>query len=252
MLKDVTLGRYYPVPSVLHSLDPRTKLAAVLAYIVTTFLVSSPAGIAVTFLFLCILIMLSGVPLGYMLKGLRPVFMIVLVVDLVDIFIVGSSIWKSVLVTVRMVEIVLGSNILGLTTKPRTMADGVEKALGWMKVLHVPVHDIATMISIAFRFIPILTLEADRVMEAQKSRGADFETGNLVRRAKALVPVLVPLFVSAFRRADELALAMDSRLYGSGRSTRLHPLEYSSYDCAAYLLLVAYVGLVVLVRMLGI
>lgn len=248
MLKDVTLGRYYPIESPLHELDPRTKMVAVLIYIVTTFLASTPITCALTFLVLCLLIHLSKVPVRYMVKGLRAVVIIVVITDLINIFFVDNGLWKAFIVTLRMIEIVLGSNILSLTTKPKTLAAGIEKGLGWMKKIHVPVHDFATMISIAFRFLPILTSEADKVMEAQKARGADFESGNLLRRAKALMPILIPLFVSAFRRADELALAMDSRLYGSGEPTSLHPLQYGASDAVFYLMTFAYLALVILLK----
>lgn len=248
MLKDVTLGRYYPTSSFLHTLDPRTKLVGVLLYIVSVFLARDPVGLVCTFLFLCFLIAQSKVPLRYMLKGIRSIVFIVVFTDVMNILFVEDGLWKSILITVRMVEIVLGSNLLSLTTKPKEIAAGIEKGLGWMKRIHIPVHDFATMISIAFRFIPILTDEADRIMEAQKARGADFESGNLVRRAKALMPILIPLFVSAFRRADELALAMDSRLYGSGEPTSLHPLSYKREDCVSYVSVLLYFLLILLWR----
>lgn len=249
MLKDVTLGRYYPIDSPLHRLDPRTKMAAVIVYIVTTFLASTPLSCALTFAVLGILIYMSRVPLRYMLKGLRAVLVIVIVTDLINIFLVDNGLWKAFLITIRMFEIVLGSNLLSLTTKPKDIASGIEKALSPLKAIKVPVHDLATMVSIAFRFLPILTQEADRVMDAQKARGADFESGNLIRRAKALMPILIPLFVSAFRRADELALAMDSRLYGSTpQPGNLHPLSYTKADSLAYILSAFYLAAAILLR----
>lgn len=251
MLKDVTLGRYYMTDSILHRLDPRTKMVITIAYIVMTFFCNSILTCALSFAVLCLLVFLSKVPLKYMVKGLRAIFIIVLITDLINIFFVPNGLWKAFIVTLRMVEIVFASNLLALTTKPKVLAEGIEKGLGWMKALHVPVHDFATMICIAFRFLPILTQEADRVMEAQKARGADFESGNLIQRAKALMPILIPLFASAFRRADELSQAMDSRLYGSGETTSLHPLNYDRFDALFYIESAIYIALVLCVRRLG-
>ena len=248
MLRDVTLGRYYPAQSVLHALDPRTKLAALIIYIVTVFMAGTPLALVLTFLVLCILIALSRVPIKYMLKGLLPVSIILTITAILNILFAADGVWKAILITVRTVEVVLGSNILTLTTKPRTLADGVEKGLSWMRALRVPVHDIAMMVSIAFRFIPILAAEAGTVMDAQKVRGACF-SGGLIKKSRALVPVVVPLFASAFRKADELSDAMDSRLYGNAKTVgTLHPLKYNGIDMVAYGIVLCYLVSMIIIK----
>ncbi|MCF0261846.1 MAG: energy-coupling factor transporter transmembrane protein EcfT [Sphaerochaetaceae bacterium] len=251
MLRDVTLGRYYQAQSLLHSLDPRTKLAMLVLYIVSISLIKTPAGCILSFAFLLVMLLLSKVPLSYMLRGLGSVVIVVLIVDIIDLVFANSSLWKIVLITLRMVELVLFSNLLTLTTKPKAIADGLEKALSPLEKIKFPAHDFATMISIAFRFIPILTEEANKIMTAQKARGANFEKGSIIKRAKALMPILVPLFVSAFRRADELAQAMDSRFYGSGKATSLYPLKYDKNDLGFYLLILGYFLGVIALRMEG-
>ena len=248
MLRDVTLGRYYPSESALHSLDPRTKLAGLIIYIVTVFMAGTPLTLAFTFLVLCILIALSRVPVRFMLKGLLPVAIILAITATLNILFAPDGVWKAIVITVRTIEVVLGSNILTLTTKPRTLADGVEKGLSWMRVLKVPVHDIAMTVSIAFRFIPILATEAGTVMDAQKARGASF-SGGLIKKSRALVPVVVPLFASAFRKADELSDAMDSRLYGNAKNGgSLHPLKYNGKDMVAYGFVLCYLVSVIIMK----
>ncbi|MBP5161590.1 MAG: energy-coupling factor transporter transmembrane protein EcfT [Spirochaetales bacterium] len=251
MLRNVTLGRYYPAKSVLHSLDPRTKLCALIIYIVTVFMAGTPVSLACTFLVLCILVALSRVPVRYMVKGLLPVAVILAITATLNIIFAADGVWKAVLITARTLEVVFGSNILTLTTKPRALADGVEKGLSWMRVLKVPVHDIAMTVSIAFRFIPILASEAGTVMDAQKSRGASFN-GGLIKRSRALIPVAVPLFASAFRHADELSDAMDSRLYGYSRTGgSLHPLRYRGCDMAAYVMMLCYMVAMIIMKVVG-
>ncbi len=247
--RNVVLGRYYPVSSSLHSLDPRTKLVALVVYLVSVFVAQGVTGLLLPVAALLFLVVLSNVPVKYVLRGLRAILVIVVVTDLFNIFFVDDGLKKAFVMTLRMIETIWGSNILCLTTKPKDISDGMEKGLGWMKRLGVPVHDFATMISLAFRFIPILSTEASRIMEAQKARGANFESGGLIRRAKALVPVVVPLFVSSFKKADDLAMAMDSRLYGScDAPTRLRPLVYGHCDFVAYSIMFVYLVLFVLAR----
>ena len=248
MLRDVTLGRYYPARSVLHSLDPRTKLAGLIIYIVTVFLASTPVSLAATFLALCVLVVLSRVPVRFMIKGLLPVAFILAVTAALNIIFAADGVRKAVLITVRTLEVVFGSNILTLTTQPRAISDGVEKGLSWMRVLKVPVHDIAMTVSIAFRFIPILSSEAGTLMDARKSRGASF-SGGLIKKSRALIPVVVPLFASAFRRADDLSVAMDSRLYGySDRRGSLHPLKYEANDMLSYGFVFCYLALMIIMK----
>ncbi len=251
MLRDVTLGRYYPTRSFLHELDPRTKLAGVVLYIASAFVASTPATCMVSFVCLCLLVALSRVPVRYMVRGLGSIAAIVGLVCIMNIVFVEGGAWHALLIAQRMMELVFISNLLTLTTKPRTLSDGLEKAFGFLRVFKVPVHDLATAFSIALRFMPILADEARLVMDAQKARGADLGKGNLVQRARALMPVLVPMFVSAFRKADNLAVAMDSRLYGSGNVGRLRPLRYTREDAAAYICIFTYFAEILLLKGAG-
>ncbi|MBR2281086.1 MAG: energy-coupling factor transporter transmembrane protein EcfT [Spirochaetales bacterium] len=251
MLRDVTLGRYYPTSSFLHGLDPRTKLAGAVLYAVSVFIASSPISFAVSFAALCLLMLLSRVPLRYMLRGLAPVWAVMCMVCLLNIFIHSGSAWRVLLIAGRMVELVFISNLVTLTTKPKSLSDGMEKALRWLGLFKVPVHDLATALSIALRFIPILADEARHVMDAQKARGADLGKGSILNRARALAPVLVPMFVSAFRRADTLSIAMESRLYGSGKVGHLRPLAYGREDAAAYICILTYFAVMILLKGAG-
>ena len=248
MLKDVTLGRYYPTTSPLHNLDPRTKLFGLLVYIVLVFLASDITGLVLCLACLVYLMILSNVPFRYVLRGLRPVIIVVLLADILNILFVNDGLKKAIYLTLRMFEVIWGSNVLCTTTKPKDISSALEKSLGFLKKFGVPVHDFATMIVLALRFIPILSNEALHIMEAQKARGADFESGNLVKRAKALFPLIVPLFVSAFRKADSLAIAMDSRLYGSCEPSVLKPLKYGKYDYISYFLILCVLLLSILTR----
>lgn len=248
MLKDVTLGRYYPTTSPLHSLDPRTKLFGLFVYIVLVFLASDITGLVLCLACLVFLMILSKVPFRYVLRGLRPVIIVVLLADILNILFVNDGLKKAIYLTLRMFEVIWGSNVLCTTTKPKDISSALEKSLGFLKKFGVPVHDFATMIVLALRFIPILSNEALHIMEAQKARGADFESGNLVKRAKALFPLIVPLFVSAFRKADSLAIAMDSRLYGSCEPSVLKPLKYGKYDYISYFLILCVLLLGILTR----
>ena len=249
MLKDINLGRYHPGTSFLHRLDPRTKLVFLPVYIVCIFLARTVLTGIAGFLVLIALIALSAVPLRFMLRGLRTPLVVLLIADVLNIILLDDGLRISVWLTLRICEVVLASNLLTLTTRPGEIAAGLEKGLSFLKVFRVPVHDIATMVAVAFRFIPILTQEARDLMDAQTMRGADFRHGSLVRRAKALGPLSVTVFASAFRRADEMALAMDSRLYGfSDAPGNLHPLRYGREDAAAYICIVCFLAVMVLMR----
>ena len=262
MIRDITLGQYYPADSVLHRLDPRVKLCGTLVYVISLFLFQSFTGYIVATVFLLSMIVLSHVPVGFMLRGLKAIFVLLIFTAVLNAFLTPGrelvSFWKititiegvrlAAFMVLRLVYLIIGSSLMTLTTTPSNLTDGLEKALGWMKIFRVPVHEIAMMMSIALTFIPVLLEETDRIMKAQQARGADFESGNIVRRVRALVPILVPLFVSAFRRANDLALAMESRCYrgGEGR-TKMRPLKYVARDYAAYAVLVLYLVIIVLV-----
>ena len=261
MLKDITLGQYYPAESVIHRLDPRVKLVVTLAFIISLFLVNRIPGYLLAGVFLCLWVGLSRVPLSFMLRGMKAIFLLLLLTIVFNLFLTpGEAIftWQRVVITkegvriaslmaIRLVFLIIGSSVMTLTTTPNQLTDGMEALMRPLKKLHFPVHEVAMMMSIALRFIPILMEETDKIMKAQMARGADFETGGIIRRARALVPLLVPLFVSAFRRAGDLAMAMEARCYhgGDGR-TKLKPLRYDRRDYLAYVLLVLYLVLAVL------
>lgn len=249
MLKDINLGRYYQTSSFLHSLDPRTKLAFLLIYIVCVFLADTVLQCALVVLALVALIALSRVPPAFMFKGLRTLAIVLLIVDVLNILLLDDGLRFSILLTLRLIETVLASNLLTLTTRPGEIADGLEKGLGWLKVFKVPVHDMATMVAVAFRFIPILTQEARDLMDAQRMRGASFDEGSLIRRAKTLGPLTITVFASAFRRADELSMAMDSRFYNySSKPGKLDPLSYRREDAASYVAIFAFLAVVILMK----
>lgn len=263
MLRDITLGQYYPADSVIHKLDPRTKLFATLLFIISVFSFDGIVGFIVMTAFLFGVIALSKVPLSFMLRGLKAIMILLVIAGLFNLFLTPGqvlwSIWKihitreglhnAVLMTIRMIYLIMGSSVMTLTTTPNQLTDGLEKALKPLQKINVPVHEIAMMMSIALRFIPILIEETDKIMKAQMARGADFETGGLVKKAKNMVPLLVPLFVSAFRRANDLALAMEARCYvgGEGR-TKMIPLVYHKVDRLAYVVVVAYFVLLMVIK----
>ena len=263
MLRDITLGQYYPADSVIHKLDPRTKLFATLLFIISVFSFDGIVGFIVMTAFLFGVIALSKVPLSFMLRGLKAIMILLVIAGLFNLFLTPGqvlwSIWKihitreglrnAVLMTIRMVYLIMGSSVMTLTTTPNQLTDGLEKALKPLQKINVPVHEIAMMMPIALRFIPILIEETDKIMKAQMARGADFETGGLVKKAKNMVPLLVPLFVSAFRRANDLALAMEARCYvgGEGR-TKMIPLVYHKVDRLAYVVVIAYFVLLMVIK----
>jgi len=265
MLKDITLGQYYPVDSPLHRLDPRTKLFGTMVYIICLFLCNSWPGYLLATLVLIGIIRISNVPFGYMVRGLRGILFLLLLSVSFNLFLTDGTVLFSLgilkvtqeglktaaFMALRLVYLVLGSTVMTLTTTPNALTDGMEKGLGFLKRVRVPVHEMSMMMSIALRFIPILMEETDKIMKAQMARGADFESGNLIQKAKAMVPLLVPLFVSAFRRATDLAMAMEARCYhgGDGR-TKMKPLKYTAADHIAYLLLLLFFLLTLLLRWL--
>ena len=263
MLKDITLGQYYQTDSVIHRLDPRVKLVATLAFIVSLFIVNSFWGYLIAAAFLVVMIRLSHVPFKFMVRGMKAIVFLLVVAGVFNLFLtpgeVVVSFWKlkitkegiklALLMAARLCFLIIGSSIMTLTTTPNQLTDGLEKGLGFLKRFHVPVHEISMMMSIALRFIPILVEETDKIMKAQMARGADFESGNLVQKAKAMIPLLVPLFISAFRRATDLAMAMEARCYrgGEGR-TKMKPLQYSQKDYEAYMVFALYFVLIIASR----
>ncbi len=266
MLKDITLGQYFPGNTVIHRLDPRTKLLLLIVYIVTLFLCRTIYAYALIFVFLTSVILLSRIRLKTLLRGLKPLLIIITLTALLNLFytdgevlcrfwifrITREGIRAALFLVLRIVFLVLGTLLLTYTTSPIALTDGLETLLSPLKKIHFPVHELALMMSIALRFIPTLIEETDKIISAQKARGADFESGNLLRRAKALIPILVPLFVSAFRRADELATAMECRCYhgGDGR-TKLRQLRFALRDLFAFLCVGALLAGVIVLRALG-
>lgn len=265
MIRDITIGQYYPADSVVHRLDPRVKLMGTIVFLISLFLFDGFVGYIVATLFLGGAIWLSKVPLKFMLKGLKAVFMLLAISVLFNLFltdgVVVVQIWKikitregirlAVFMAIRLVYLILGSSLMTLTTTPNNLTDGMEKALAPLRRFRVPVHEISMMMSIALRFIPILLEETDKIMKAQQARGVDFESGNLIQRAKSMVPILVPLFLSAFRRANDLAMAMEARCYrgGEGR-TKMKPLQYQKRDYITYGIYIGYLLAVVGVNLI--
>ena len=263
MLRELTLGQYYPADSIVHRLDPRTKLFATMVFIASLFIADNIWGYLIATFVLAAVIRLTQVPVRFILKGLKAIVILLLISVSFNLFLTnGRVIFQigflkvtheglrlAVFMGLRLMYLVIGSSVMTLTTTPNQLTDGLERSLGCLNRLHVPVHEISMMMSIALRFIPILIEETDKIMKAQMARGADFESGNLVQRAKSMIPILVPLFVSAFRRATDLAMAMEARCYrgGSGR-TKMKPLHYERRDRITYLILLAYLGIVIVLR----
>lgn len=265
MIRDITLGQYYPVDSPIHRLDPRTKLFGTMVFIISLFICSSWYGYLLSTVFLISVIYVSRVPVRFIMRGLKSVIMLLLIsVSFNMFFTPGEEILRfwifrltveglrlAAFMGLRLIYLVLGSSIMTLTTTPNALTEGLERSLGFLKLFRVPVHEIAMMMSIALRFIPILIEETDKIMKAQMARGADFESGSLIQRARAMVPLLVPLFISAFRRAIDLSMAMEARCYhgGEGR-TKMKPLRYRGADRIAYLFLLFYIGAAAAIRIL--
>lgn len=260
MIRDITIGQYYPAKSAVHRLDPRVKIVCTLFFLISLFIQNSILGYVIATLFLGLVIIVSRVPLKFILKGLKPVIMLLLITVLFNLFLTREGnelvhVWIfritdkglriSVFMAVRLTYLIMGSSIMTFTTTPNSLTDGIEKLLHPLNKIKVPVHEVAMMMSIALRFIPILLEETDKIMKAQIARGADLESGNVIQKAKAMIPILVPLFVSAFRRANDLAMAMESRCYrgGDGR-TKMKPLIYERRDRMAYVVMVLYMAVI--------
>ena len=266
MLKDITLGQFFPGTSVAHRLDPRTKLIMVVAYIVALFSAKWFVGYGLMVLVLAGCIAVSKVPVKSLVRGLKPVMIIIVFTAVINLFwtpgtplwswwiltITGEGILRAFFMVLRITMLIMGTFLLTYTTSPITLTDGLESLLGPLKKIKIPVHELSMMMSIALRFIPTLIEETDKIMSAQRARGADFESGSVIDRAKAMVPLLVPLFISAFRRADELAVAMECRCYhgGEGR-TKLHVLRYQGIDYTAFLLSAVVVAAIFVLRSFG-
>ena len=263
MIRDITIGQYFPGNSVIHRLDPRVKIIATLLFIIEIFIVDNFLGFAVAGLCLGAVIAVSRVPLGYIVRGLKPILIILLFTFALNMFMIdGHILWQwgflkitaeglrtAVFMAIRLILLIIGSSMLTLCTRPLSLTDGIERLLSPFKKIGLPAHEIAMMMTIALRFIPTLLEETDKIMKAQMARGADFESGNLIQKAKNMVPLLVPLFISAFRRATDLAMAMEARCYhgGAGR-TRMKPLLYAARDRLAYLIYLAYLIVIWLLR----
>lgn len=255
MLREITIGQYYATDSLLHRLDPRVKIAGTLLYIISLFLVHHYIGLVVAALVFGVMVRMSNVPFRFIVKGLKPIMMMLVFTALLHLFctpgkaifslgvlhITIEGVQKCIFLTVRLTLMMIGSSLMTLTTTPNQLTDGIEQMLRPLRKLHVPVHEFALMMSIALRFIPILMEELDKIMKAQLARGADFESGNFLRRLKNMLPILLPLFASAMRRANELAYAMDARCYhgGEGR-TKMKPLRYGYRDMIGYISIVCY------------
>lgn len=258
MLRDITLGQYYQADSVIHKLDPRVKLIATITFIISLFVVKNAFGYIIAALFLLSAIKLSKVPFRFMVKGMKTIIFLLLITVRFNLFLTPGealvSVWKltitkeglksAVFMAIRLTFLIIGSSVMTLTTTPNNLTDGMERLMGPLKIFKVPVHEVAMMMSIALRFIPVLLEETDKIMKAQIARGADFESGNLIKKAKSLVPLLVPLFISAFRRANDLAMAMEARCYrGGDHRTKMKPLIYKKRDAFAYFVLLCYLAI---------
>lgn len=257
MIRDITIGQYYLAESTIHQLDPRIKILATICYMISLFTFQKMSGYAVAILFFAMVLFLSDVPFSYTVRGLRPVLVMLIFTACLNVFwtegtvlwkfgvleITWEGLWRMVYFSLRLILLILGASLLTLTTTPNQLTEGLERLFSPLKVFHVPVHEIAMMMSIALRFIPILMEETNRVMKAQTARGADFESGTVFQRLKNMMPLILPLFVSAIRRANELAQAMDARCYHGGKGrTKMYPLRFDGRDFAALGICVLYIG----------
>lgn len=263
MLKDITTGQYFPGDTLIHRLDPRIKIIIISLFIASLFFVNSFTPYIFIVGFILLVVKLSKVPLKFILKGIKPLFFIISITFAINIFMTKGevifSIWKlnitkeglylALFMALRLVFLVIGTSLLTLTTSPIALTDGIEKLLNPFKKIGLPAHELAMMMTIALRFIPTLLEETDKIMKAQMARGADFESGNILKRAKSLVPLLVPLFINAFRRADELATAMEARCYrGGDNRTRLNELKLKRLDIISLLTMMLFFGLIISTR----
>lgn len=263
MLKDITLGQYFPGNSVIHHIDPRFKLIITLLFITMLFWAESFLGLGVSFFYALVAILVSGIPVKMVAKSLRPIIPLIVFTSVLNVFFIDGEVlfaWKFIVITyegvrtalfmiIRIVCLIAGTSLLTYTTSPITLTDAIERLLSPLKKVKVPVHEFAMMMTIALRFIPTLIEETDKIMSAQKARGADLETGGLMKRAKALVPILIPLFVSAFRRAEELAVAMECRCYhGDEGRTRLKQLRSGLKDYVALAVTMYFFDIIILIN----
>lgn len=266
MLSDITLGQYFPGNSVIHRMDPRMKLILTILYIVGVFMVGNLPGYLLALAFLYLVVRLSGIRFSYLLRGVKPLRFIILFTFVLNLFFVQGetplislgfftltleAVENAVYFALRLVFLVMGTSVLTLTTSPVRLTDGLERLMRPLQRFHFPAHELAMMMTIALRFIPTLLEETDKIKKAQMARGADFESGNLLARAKAMIPLLVPLFVSAFKRANDLAMAMEARCYrGGDQRTRLRELKYTKLDLYAALAMALYLAIILLEGML--
>lgn len=263
MIKDITLGQYYPGDSIIHRADPRVKILLTIAFMIELFMVKTYFGFLLFTVFTFVAIVASNVPIGFTLKGLRPVLIIVLFAVVINIFstpgrelvslgplkITLEGILLAGKMALRLALLIVGASLLTLTTTPIKLTDGLEKLLSPLKVFGVPAHEIAMMMTIALRFIPTLLDETDKIMKAQAARGAEFDSGSIIDRAKSFIPVLVPLFVSAFRRADELAMAMEARCYrGSEGRTRMKQLKLGMPDAILSIIVISFGAFILFIQ----
>ena len=263
MIRDITLGQYYGTESRIHRLDPRVKIIGTLLFIIELFIVNNFIGFAVCGAALAVYVKTSKVPLNFILRGLKPILLIIIFTFCLNIFMIDGKIlfqlgflkitWEGLLTAVfmgiRLVLLIIGSSLLTFTTKPISLTDGIERLLGPLSHIGVPTHEIAMMMSIALRFIPTLLEETDKIMKAQQARGADFESGSILERAKSLIPILVPLFVSAFSIARDLAMAMESRCYRGGKGrTRMHEMKFRGNDYMALVIFALFLVLMIFMR----
>ncbi len=259
MLRDITIGQYYSVSSPIHKLDPRFKILASMGYLISLFLVTDMIAYGIVTLFIGFIIKLSKVPFRFVMRGLKPILMLIIFAFMLNVFLTPGDgdaliefgvikiyiegIERAFFMAIRLIFLIIGTSMLTLTTSPIELTDGIEYLLTPFKRIGLPAHELAMMMTIALRFIPTLLEETDKIMKAQMARGADFESGKISTRAKALIPLLVPLFISAFRRADELAMAMEARCYrgGEGR-TRMKVLKFTRYDGLGSLMMLGYLA----------
>lgn len=261
MIRDITLGQYYPGNSIIHRLDARLKIIVALLFIVELFIVDNFYGFLIAALALGVVVALSRVPVSFIFRGLKPILIILLFTFALNIFLVKGTIlwqwWKlsityegvntAIFMAIRLILLIVGTSLLTLCTKPLNLTDGIEKLLYPLSKIGVPTHEIAMMMTIALRFIPTLLEETDKIMKAQQARGADFESGNIFRKIKNLIPIIVPLFVSAFRIAMDLAMAMEARCYRGGKGrTKMNEMRYHGRDYVAYFLALVFLGLIIL------
>ena len=265
-MRDITLGQFVAGDSVIHKLDPRTKIGMMILYIVMTFFVKRIYFMTIPFIYLVLELLLSRISLRYILNSLKPIrFLLIFMFILNLIFTKGEQVWlnlgfwqlteeavlQACFLSIRIILLVAGASMLTLTTSPLALTDGIERLLSPLRILHFPAHELAMMMTIALRFVPTLMDESEKIREAQMSRGADFESGNLFKRVKSMIPILIPLFVSSFRKADELAIAMESRCYhgGDGR-TRMHQLRFRLADLFATLITLAFLAVLIVIFVL--